>query len=430
MIRKMEKIFFIFGIICLLLFINLPDSSTSAIDIFSNDVVELPDPLFMDITIDEIIQKRTSVREFTDESVTLEELSTILWAAYGIRGDGTHSVLSIKGSHAVKIYILNEDGIYRYEPSNHSLIFYKTGDFRYIGQYEAPIQFGLIWDKSLNSDENVVGAEIGEVGQNIYHSCIAIGLGTVTTAEVPSPLQSIGLPQDHVGRIVMPIGHPTMETKYFHLPMWISFLPRIKDSSIALSTVIENWEELNEPSHESISKQLISQFLWACYGYSYYLDHSGFEMHFIERHRTVPSAHAYYPLQMYAITSSGIYKYIAGLTNSDPIGLPIVTFLWKIKNGDLRSEIAGVTDELVNSAPLSIVITLNIDTTIQRDDLSDPSLRWIWTYEAGACAQNVMLNTEAWGYSSTIIPIDNPEQINSILGLNDNYEPFYILSIG
>jgi nitroreductase len=191
----------------------------------TQDDIELPPPIELTMSIDEVIQRRTSIREFTEDPLTDEELSTVLWAAYGTRPDGSHTVPMIKDSYASIIYVLREDGIYRYEPVNHSLAFYKAGDYRYIGQYDAPIQLGICWDLTQEDDENISGAEIGEIGQNVYLSCIAMDLGTVATAEIPSPLSTIGLPEEHVGRIVMPIGHPTQETKYLHLPMWISFLP-------------------------------------------------------------------------------------------------------------------------------------------------------------------------------------------------------------
>jgi hypothetical protein len=336
----------------------------------------------------------------------------------------------IKDSYASIIYVLREEGIYQYEPVNHSLVFYKTGDYRYIGQYNAPIQLGICWDTTKENDENISGTELGEIGQNIYLSCIAMDLGTVATAEIPSPLSTIGLPEEHVGRIVMPIGHPTQETKYLHLPMWISFLPQVTDAGISLSEVLETWNQDGLFAHESIPKNILSQFIWACYGYSYYLDHSGFETHPIERHRTVPSAHGYYPLEVFAATKDGIYRYIPGLRNNDPIGLPLVTFLWNVNSGNHLSELADVTDQAVAEAPLSLIIVLNIPDTVKFDDLSDPMLRWIWTYEAGSCAQNVLLDSTAWDYSSMVIPINQKEAVNSLLGLDENFDPFYILPIG
>jgi hypothetical protein len=42
----------------------------------------------------------------------------------------------------------------------------------------------------------------------------------------------------------------------------------------------------------------------------------------------------------------------------------------------------------------------------------------------------VLLDTEAWGYSVTIHPVDQKAAVNEILGLNTNYDPFVLVSIG
>jgi hypothetical protein len=101
-----------------------------------------------------------------------------------------------------------------------------------------------------------------------------------------------------------------------------------------------------------------------------------------------------------------------------------------VNSGNHLQDLASTTDPLVADAPLSLIIVLNIDDTIDWDDLSDPSLRWVWTYEAGSCAQNVILDTTAWGYSSSVIPIEQKKQVNTLLGLDDSFDPFYILPIG
>lgn len=413
-------------LLILLLLSNLPIKPNAQMIKGNN----LQDPENLSMSIDEIIQKRTSVREFLDISITEQDLSTVLWHAYGIRSQGSHTIPQIKGEYAAIIYVLTDENVYQYDPINHSLIFYKYGDFRNIGQYTAPIQLCICWDTTRNENEHTIGMQIGAIGQNIYHTCIALNLGTVATAEIPSPIDSIGLPAHHKGKIVMPLGHPTMNTKYVKLPMWISPLPKVQDASIGFTNSIKNWNLSKPFTHTTIDRQDISQFLWACYGYSYYLDRSGFEMHFIERHRTVPSAHGYYPLELYMISSEGIYHYIPGLRNNDPFGLPIVTFLWKIKSGDFRNEFASITDEFVNDAPLSFILSLNIQDTIKWDDLSEPLYRWIWTYEVGACIQNLLLDTYAWDFTTKIKQIEQKDEINAILQLDENYDPYIIISIG
>ena len=90
------------------------------------------------------------MRDFTNELVTDEELSTVLWAAYGLRDDGELTVPEINGAHAAVIYVLLED-VYTYCPVNHSLVFYKEGDYRDIvgWQYSAPVQLCLCWNTDI-----------------------------------------------------------------------------------------------------------------------------------------------------------------------------------------------------------------------------------------------------------------------------------------
>ena len=390
----------------------------------------LPEPNVISFSVDELIQKRTSIREFEQTPLSDNELSTILWHAYGIRDDGSYTIPSMQSSYAVVLYVLMSDGIYHYDPIQHELEFYTSGDYRNIGQYEAPIQLGLCWNSTILEDKTRAGMQIGAMGQNIYHTCLALGLGTVATGEIPCPLDSIGLPDEHKGMIVMPVGIPTVDANYLWFPFWISSLPKVQDAEKGLTDMIQQWDLSQSFSHETLSKQELSQFLWACYGYSSYLDHSGFEMHYIERHRTVPSAHGYYPLEVYAVTEDAVAWYVPGLRNNDPIGLPIVSFLWKIVRDDVRNTLADITLPEVSEAALTLVICLNIDDSNQWDDLSDPSIRWVWSYEAGACVQNLLLDTSAWGYTMKIHPITQKAAVLETLGLNQKYDPFIVVSIG
>jgi nitroreductase len=392
----------------------------------------LPPPLTVDMPLEEAICRRMSIREFTEDSVTDEELSTILWTAYGYT-NGKRTIHGIEGVYAAQIYVLREDAVYKYDPLNHSLSLYKIGDYRWIGQYEAPIQLGITWNKSKSSNENYTGAEIGEIGQNIAFMANALDLGTVVTAE--SRLEKIGLPSNEVAKIVMPLGHPEYPYKFIYRPMWISLLPRIEISDMNLTTAIEGRNETTSWEEGNLTRQEISQLLWASYGFSYYLDKSRQGKNPIVRHRTVPSAHGYYPLRIYAVTKSGIYRYIPGLYRFYMWNLPVVTFLMKIRSGDKREEIAHSSSQpSIASAPLSIISVLDIKKTKgmigKRDDLSGEEFRWLWYYESGASAHNVLLEATAWNLSANIVLPTDIVAIRSILRLNDNYLPLFIVPVG
>ena len=102
----------------------------------------------------------------------------------------------------------------------------------------------------------------------------------------------------------------------------------------------------------------------------------------------------------------------------------------KIRNGDTREEIAQASQPFVASAPFLIISVLDIRKTNQWDDLSAEKFRWVWYYEAGASVHNVLLQAKAWSLSANIVPIINTESIRSLLKLNDNYSPLFIVPIG
>ncbi|KYK34024.1 MAG: hypothetical protein AYK22_00900 [Thermoplasmatales archaeon SG8-52-3] len=427
-------------IIFVAIFFGNTISSTLGIDNFleytnKNDYVTnnqeflLPEPKHIDMVLEETIMRRMSMRNFTDEPVTDEELSTVLWAAYGLREDGNYTVAKINGSHSVLIYVLLED-VYKYNPENHSLVFYKEGDYRDIvgWQYHAPVQLGLCWNSDI-ADINFGSAECGAVGQNIYFAANSIGLGTVITAQLEPAIEPVGLPVNEKGMGVMPIGHPVIDYNFVNRPLFISLLPRIKFSDMALTTALEERKEVTSWNSDSISRKDLSHLVWASYGYSFYIDKSNSNV--VKRHHTLPSAHGYYPFRIYSVTKSGISRYIYGLFKIDFIGLPIVSFLLRIANGDKRSEIADATDSFVSNAPLFIIPVLEIEKTIDWDDLSDESVRWIWYYEAGASAHNVLLQATSRGLSGNIVSIKNKEAICSILKLDkEKFDPMFVIPIG
>ena len=387
-------------------------------------------PQFIDMPLEKSIMRRMSMRNFTENPVTDEELSTILWAAYGLRDDGRLTVAEINGSHSVVIYVLLED-VYKYNPENHSLVLYREGDYRDIvgWQYHAPVQLGLCWNTDF-ADANFGSAECGVVGQNIYFAANAIGLGTVITAQSPDPaIEPVGLPSNEEGMGVMPLGHPVDEYNFAYRPMLLSLIPRVKFSDAALTTVLEEREEVTSWENNLISRKDLSYLIWASYGYSYYIDKSGSNK--VKRHHTLPSAHGYYPFRIYTVTKFCISRYMYGLFSIDIIGLPIVSFLLRIALGDKRPIIAEASESFVTDAPLCIIPVLDIQKTIAWDDLSNESVRWIWYYEAGAAAHNVLLQATSRGLAGNIVPIKDKAAICTLLMLDEEkFDPMFIIPVG
>ena len=390
----------------------------------------LPPPQFIDMPVEESIMRRMSMRNFTEDPVTDEELSTVLWAAYGKREDGKLTVAEINGSHSVIIYVLLED-VYKYNPENHSLVFYKEGDYRNIQgmQYNAPVQLGLCWNTDI-ADINLGSAECGAVGQNIYFAANSINLGTVITAQTPTPaIQPVGLPPNEEGMGIMPLGHNVIDYNFVYRPMYLSLLPRVKFSEVAFTTALEERNEVTSWESDSISRKDLSSLIWSSYGYSYYIDKSGTNV--VKRHHTLPSAHGYYPFRIYIVTKLGISRYMYGIFKLDFIGLPIVSFLSRVAWGDKRAEIAEASESFVSDAPLCIIPVLDIEKTIDWDDLSGEDVRWIWYYEAGAAAHNVLLQATSKSLSGNIVAIKDKEAVCELLKLdNEKFDPMLLIPVG
>jgi nitroreductase len=395
---------------------------------------ELPPPQTIDMNLEQTIFQRMSIREFNNETITDEQLATILWNAAGYRQDGNRTILGINGTYASVIYILKEDAAYTYNPVNHSLQFYKPGDWRDTVSYQypgAPLVLGLCYNTTVTTLNNAA-AEIGEICQNIAFTVDALNLGTVVTGGLPPAIDRMGIPEDQTGIILMPLGHPLHPYNFKYRLLWFSLLPKVIETQMNLTTSLQQRTQTTS-FQGTITRQELSQLIWSSYGFSHYLDKSNQDLNKVKRHRTVPSAHAYYPLEIYAVTAQGIYKYqpnlltMFGNYSADFIGLPVVTYLQKIRNGDNRASLAVASSlPSLSSAPLSIITVLNWNKT---KNAGEQYLQF-WYFEAGAAAQNIMLEAAALGFKSNIAhPTDNTT-VSSLLKLTEGYTPLLIVPVG
>ena len=121
----MKRIF----IVCLyLIFIKYINSGLNI-----GDVLQLPEPEKEGgMPLYEALNKRQSLRNF-DPSIKLtpQILSQALWSCYGEnRPNGFKTTPSAKAWYPLMIYIFLEEGVFKYESSNHVLIKILDGDHR------------------------------------------------------------------------------------------------------------------------------------------------------------------------------------------------------------------------------------------------------------------------------------------------------------
>jgi len=99
----------------------------------SDDVIKLPEVNLLDtFPLLKSIHNRRSVRKFNGDPITVAELSALLWSCQGIT-DNARSLRAAPSAGACfpfSAYVVMEQGVYRYEPEEHSLLLHNEGDKR------------------------------------------------------------------------------------------------------------------------------------------------------------------------------------------------------------------------------------------------------------------------------------------------------------
>jgi nitroreductase len=99
--------------------------------------VKLPRPTHIRSTsVFKALQQRKTIREIRDKKLSLQVLSNLLWAAYGVNrktgpfGIPGRTAASASNSQEIDLYIAMQEGMYLYEAFHHSLVPIIAGDLR------------------------------------------------------------------------------------------------------------------------------------------------------------------------------------------------------------------------------------------------------------------------------------------------------------
>ena len=165
--------------------------------------VQLPDPrLKSEVSLEEALLKRRSIRKYANLPLTLEDVSQLLWAAQGITAEwGGRTAPSAGALYPLEVYLAVGNvknlatGVYKYKPERHELVKVRDGDVRgelakaALGQNcvkEAAIDIVIaaVYERTTKKygDRGVryTHMEAGHAAQNIYLQATALDLGMVT----------------------------------------------------------------------------------------------------------------------------------------------------------------------------------------------------------------------------------------------------------
>jgi SagB-type dehydrogenase family enzyme len=138
------------------------------------------------------MKDRKSSREFSSKKLTLQTLSNLLWAGFGINrpGTGQRTAPSAMNLQEIDIYVATADGLYLFNAKSLTLNPVLRDDIRALtGQQtfvkDAPVNLIYVADYSIMGnipdDQKILysAADTGFISQNVYLYCASEGLATV-----------------------------------------------------------------------------------------------------------------------------------------------------------------------------------------------------------------------------------------------------------
>jgi len=205
---------------------NQPEAKAdkAATEIPADSIIKLLEPdKTLDASLMQALTDRASQREFADKQLSLEDLSSLLWAANGVnREDGKRTAPSAVNAQDVDIYVSMASGAYLYDAKQSQLTRITTEDLRsaVCGKQpmEAPVFLVMVADISRYPEglasqrplvESFAAMDAGYVSQNICLYCSAAKLATVPRASMDKEAltKSLNLKDTQIPLLNNPVGY-------------------------------------------------------------------------------------------------------------------------------------------------------------------------------------------------------------------------------
>jgi SagB-type dehydrogenase family enzyme len=196
--------------------------------------VPLPEPhIAGNVSVEEALRARRSVREFSREGLTLVELAQLLWAAQGVTDpQGFRTVPSAGALYPLEIYLVAgnvaalDPGVYRYDPRQNELHMAAGGGDRRASLADAALRQNWIaaapvilviaaaYQRSATKygarAQRYVPIEAGHAAQAVALQVASLRLATVDVGafEDAAVKRAVALPEGEEPLLILPVGRP------------------------------------------------------------------------------------------------------------------------------------------------------------------------------------------------------------------------------
>jgi SagB-type dehydrogenase family enzyme len=191
--------------------------------------IQLPPPrLDGPVSLEAAIARRRSVRRFQPGRLTMEQIGQLLWSAQGVTGDRDvlRAAPSAGACHPLVFYACHRDGVWRYDPAQHSLARHLAIDAReglmlasyrqrFIAEAACVFAISAIVERTTGrygerGERRYVPMDIGHAAENLLLQAVALGLAGVPVGAFDDAGvgEALALPKQEVPMYLLPIGHP------------------------------------------------------------------------------------------------------------------------------------------------------------------------------------------------------------------------------
>ena len=162
-------------------------------NLFAQSVIQLPAPKMQGgMPLMDALSKRKSTRDYNAEKqLTNQQLSDLLWAAYGFNRDKKRTAPSAMDMQEITLFVFTKEGAYEWNPNTNQLILIISGDHRDITGKQgfvknAAINIVYVADfskmnhyKTQEDKMNMAHVDCGFIGQNVYLFAASNGMNAI-----------------------------------------------------------------------------------------------------------------------------------------------------------------------------------------------------------------------------------------------------------
>ena len=193
--------------------------------------ITLPEPVTSgDISLEQLLRQRRSVREYRDTALRLADISQLLWSAQGLTHPrGYRTAPSAGALYPLELYIVAGNvsdlgpGVYHYQPATNRLTRIRGGDQRrplarsalgqsWIANAPAVVVFAAEYARTTRKygerGDRYVHMEVGHAAQNLFLQAEALGLNTVVVGAFRDEQLGgvLNIPDGMEPLVLMPVG--------------------------------------------------------------------------------------------------------------------------------------------------------------------------------------------------------------------------------